>query len=222
MSRPKRKGELETSSSSCRRILEFLFTAGIGFWFGVLFSPHIGFMREEAGAVGSKLSSLSSADKGGTLRAIETNGFLQTSIAHEFKYDTDLIESAESSPRQRPRLLFMCAVYTFDQFLYLQKILDAMRDHCNAGWNVTVHLQVANGLTYSHPRYIEIQDRAYCYDIGQYIPIILDTYGKIGFGLNSKHRAYVLEHLEDFDYFSYAEEDMLLTVSHLRAVIEGE
>lgn len=122
----------------------------------------------------------------------------------------------------RPRLLFMSAVYSFDQFLYLQKVLDAMRDHCNAGWNVTIHLQVANGLHYQHPRFIETQDRLYCYDMGAHIPIILESYGKIGFGLNAKHRAFVRNHINEFDYFSYAEEDMLLTVSHLRAVIEGE
>ena len=87
---------------------------------------------------------------------------------------------------------------------------------------MTIHLQVANGLHYEHPRYIEIHDRLYCYDSGDYIPLILETYGKIGFGLNAKHRAYILKRLDEFDYFSYAEEDMLLSVSHLRAVIEGE
>ena len=43
----------------------------------------------------------------------------------------------------------------------------------------------------------------------------------IGFGLNSKHRAYAAAHLEEFDFISYAEEDMLLTVSHLEAYIAG-
>lgn len=97
-----------------------------------------------------------------------------------------------------------------------------MRDHCNSGWNVTIHLQVANGLNYTHPRYIEIQDRAYCHTTNQYIPIILQQFGKIGFGLNSRHREYILAHIDDYDYFSYAEEDMLLSVSHLQAYLAGE
>ena len=97
-----------------------------------------------------------------------------------------------------------------------------MRDHCNAGWNVTIHLQVANGLNYSHPRYLESQDRAYCHGSQLHIPIILESYGKIGFGLNCKHRSFIRNHINDYDYFSYAEEDMLLTVSHFRAWLSGE
>ena len=120
---------------------------------------------------------------------------------------------SSDAPHDPPRLLFMAAVYTFKQFLYLQKALDCMRDHCNNGWNVTVHLQVANGLAYDHPRYTELADRAWCATTQRHIPIILDAYGKIGFGLNYKHRRFVREHLEELDYFSYAEEDMLLYVT---------
>lgn len=117
------------------------------------------------------------------------------------------------------RLLFMTASYTFDQFHSLQKVLDCMRDICNAGWEVSVLIDSASGLNYSHPRYVEIQDRSYCIRTGQPIPIVIEEYGKIGFGLNAKHRQYMTAHLNEFDYFSYAEEDMLLTVSHLTAVV---
>ena len=170
-----------------------------------------------------------SSKAGNRVQNIDVNTF------EPFSYERKVVSSCPHSNREliilhgeeefkqfAPRLLFMTAVYTFDQFLYLQKVLDAMRDHCNSGWNVTVHLQVANGLNYTHPRYVEIQDRAYCHATGQNIQIILDTYGKIGCGLNSKHRQYIKNHLEDYDYFSFAEEDMLLTVSHFRAWLSGE
>lgn len=128
---------------------------------------------------------------------------------------------SDNSESKKSRLLFMTAVYTFDQFLFLQKVLDCMRDHCNSGWNVTIHLQVANGLNYSHPRYIELQDRLYCFATNKNIPLIIETYEKIGFGLNSRHRKYVKDHLNEFDYFSFAEEDMLLTVSHLNSYLSS-
>lgn len=123
---------------------------------------------------------------------------------------------------ERKRLLFMTASYSFDQFHCLQKVLDCMRDICNAGWDVSVLIESASGLNYSHPRYKEIQDRAFCVRTGLYIPIIVEEFEKIGFGLNAKHRVYLAEHLNEFDYFSYAEEDMLLTVSHLTAFIEAQ
>jgi len=81
--------------------------------------------------------------------------------------------------------------------------------------------QVANGLSYDHPLYNELQSVAYCTRTQSYIPIILESFEpKIGFGLNRKHRLYLLEHVEEFDYVSYAEEDMLLTPSLLTAFLK--
>lgn len=121
-----------------------------------------------------------------------------------------------------PRLLFMAASYKMDQFLYLQKTLDVMRDHCNAGWNVTVHLQVAGEFTPHHPRFTEIIERSYCIRNRRFMNVLIENYDEIGFGLNCKHRIFMRDHLLEFDYFSYAEEDMLLTVSHLRAFMHAE
>lgn len=123
-----------------------------------------------------------------------------------------------------PRLLFMTASYTKNQLTSLQKTLDCMRDHCNAGWNVTIVMQVAWEDTdiASDPRIAELRDRLYCAATDEAIPLIIEPYGKIGFGLNSRHRLYLRAHMMDYDYVSYAEEDMQLSVSHLAAYIKGE
>lgn len=123
---------------------------------------------------------------------------------------------------ERPSLLFMTASYTMDQFQSLQKVLDSMRDICNAGWNVTVHLQVSSDFSYQHPRYEEIHRRTYCFTSSSHIPIIIEKFGKIGFGLNSRHRVYMRNHLSEYDYFSYAEEDMVLSPSLLLAFLQAE
>ena len=116
----------------------------------------------------------------------------------------------------------MVASYSFDQYLSLQRTMDCMRDICNAGWDVTVHLQVSpKGLHEGHPEWSLLKDRMFCIRTQTHIPVVLDRYESIGFGLNSKHRAFAAAHLGDFDYVSYAEEDMLLTVSHLQAYIAG-
>ena len=125
------------------------------------------------------------------------------------------------APKSR-RLLFMAAVYGMKQFLYLQRTLDYVRDICNAGWNVSVVLHMSNEIQYDHPRYREIQDRAYCHASGAFIPIELQHYGKIGFGLNKQHRITTLQRLDEYDYFVYAEEDMAFSLNHLNAFIAGE
>ena len=125
--------------------------------------------------------------------------------------------------RRLPRLLFMTASYTQSQFSSLQKTLDCMRDHCNAGWNVTVVIQTAYDFDRtSDPRFEELTDRLYCAATKENIPLIIEPFGKIGFGLNSRHRIFLRTHVHEFDYFSYAEEDMLLTVSHLAAFLRGQ
>ena len=116
-----------------------------------------------------------------------------------------------------PSLLFMIPTYTMNQFSSLQHVMDSMKDICNSGWNVTVHIQSSSGFGYDHERYPEVRDRLYCSFLEQYIPLYIEQYEQIGFGLNSRHRVFLKEHVHEFDYVSFAEEDMLLTVSHLRA-----
>ena len=100
--------------------------------------------------------------------------------------------------------------------------MDCMRDICNAGWDVTVSMQTASGFDEKHERYSELRERMFCVDKNEHIPLHIQKFKKIGFGLNSRHRLYLQEHLMEHDYFSFAEEDMLLTVSHLKAVITFE
>ena len=161
----------------------------------------------------------------------------------------------------------MTASYSLQQYKYLLKAVECMRDICNANhpyaWNVTIHLQVvlcsfiqytfgcalicmlphryfipvkctcvipivvteseyihstsviqvANGLNSSHHLFRELQSIAYCTRTHTYIPIIVEQFNpKIGFGLNSRHRLYLLNHVHEYDFVIYAEEDMLLTV----------
>lgn len=124
-------------------------------------------------------------------------------------------------PYSQPRLLYMAASYTMDQFLYLQKSLDSVKDICNSGWNVTIHLQVSNNFESSHEMYDVIRNRLYCSYTKAFIPMIIESYEKIGFGLNSRHRLFMRNHLNEFDYFVYAEEDMILTPSILRNHIQA-
>lgn len=124
--------------------------------------------------------------------------------------------------RPTPSLLFMVASYSFEQFIALQNVLDNVRDICNSGWDVTVHLQVSSkGLVASHAQLRLLRERMFCIRTNSYIPLIVEEHGMVGFGLNSKHRSYAAAHVMDFDYFCYAEEDMLLTVSNLLAYVSA-
>ena len=56
------------------------------------------------------------------------------------------------------RLLFMAAIYTENQFLSFQRVLDGLRDISNSDlFDVSVHLQVASGFNEEHPRYKEVR-----------------------------------------------------------------
>lgn len=136
-------------------------------------------------------------------------------------------------------ILFMLASYSDAQFLSMQKVLDAVRDHCNAGYDVTVAIQATDYLTPESQRFKDIRNRMFCVRTGADIPILLDNYGQIGFGLNSKNREVIRRHIDEvrllciymlhlscsqpsnlspqFDYFVYLEEDMVLSVSHTEA-----
>ena len=121
-----------------------------------------------------------------------------------------------------PSLLFMTASYSFDQFISLQNVLDCVRDICNSGWNISVAIQVSmKGIDQDHPEYKILKERMYCVRTKSYIPLIIQEFGLVGFGLNSKHRSYAATHINDYDYFSYAEEDMMLTTSHLSAFVDA-
>lgn len=119
----------------------------------------------------------------------------------------------------KQRLLFITASYTMEQYLHLWSALSSLLDICNAGWHVEIHLQVANGLHQGHAQFAQLQSSLYCVDSGSEIPIHLTNYSQIGFGLNSQHRSITLQLLGAFDYFVYAEEDMIFTLSHLRAYL---
>lgn len=133
-------------------------------------------------------------------------------------------QQPESATAQgaRPRLLFMMPSYTLGQYLSLSKSIDSLKDICNAGWDVTVHLQVANGLNEtSSSAYKELKNRMYCAKSNSFMPFIVEGYDQIGFGLNSRHRVYMNEHIEEFDYFAFAEEDMIFSISHLNSYIDA-
>lgn len=73
------------------------------------------------------------------------------------------------------RLLFAMPSNSFDQFLSLQKVLDSLRDICNAGWNVTVAIQSSSGFDALHPMYEVLSDRLYCIRSQSVIPIIFQV-----------------------------------------------
>jgi hypothetical protein len=147
---------------------------------------------------------------------------MRTNVVQSVAGPTTQSNAEQSQPKTAPSILFMTASYSFEQFISLQNVLDKWRDRCNGGWDVTVLIQVSSkGLVNTHQYLPILRERMYCVRTSSYIPLIVEEYGTIGFGLNSKHRAYAAAHLNDFDYFSYAEEDMLLSVSHLTAFVSA-
>jgi hypothetical protein len=118
------------------------------------------------------------------------------------------------------RLLYMTASYTLKQYIFLWKSLESIRDICEFGWDVEVHIQAANNISNIHQLFHQLKSSLYCHRIGGFIPLKIEEFGKIGFGLNSRHRNVILSRVHDFDYFAYAEEDMLFTLHNLQAYLQ--
>ena len=132
---------------------------------------------------------------------------------------------SDLTPHSPRRLMYMTPVFGNEQLIFLQKALDCMLDICNAGWNVSIYLQVANGMTQEDPRVQEFQRRLFCAHSNSNVPIYIQSYNgvkNLGFGLNKKHRESILSHLDDFDYFVYGEEDIPVTLSTLQSFLREE
>ncbi len=121
------------------------------------------------------------------------------------------------------RLLYMMPSYSMSQFDSLRASLHSIRRLCNdGGWNVTVAIQSTRYLNYTSGIYKHLKSQVFCHRINQSLPIWIQSYGDIGFGLNSRHRLLIAQVIEDFDYFIYAEEDMILTTESLQTYLQSQ
>jgi hypothetical protein len=116
---------------------------------------------------------------------------------------------------QLRKVAFMTASYKMSQYLSLWKSLEAVREICNAGFDVTIFIQAALGIQRNSTVFHQLTDSLYCARTGKLVDIHLDEFHDIGFGLNSKHRPIMLKVLREFDLFIYAEEDMVVTANHV-------
>lgn len=104
----------------------------------------------------------------------QTLAFMQVDAINCTLYSHGIQTSVEIMPHDM-RLLFAMPSNSFDQFLSLQKVLDSLRDICNAGWNVTVAIQSSSGFDAFHPMYEVLSDRLYCIRSQSVIPIIVQV-----------------------------------------------
>lgn len=126
------------------------------------------------------------------------------------------------APASRPqRLLYMTASYSLDQYLFMWNSLGSLVSICDAGWEVEIHLQVASGLLPDSDQFRALQSSLFCARTQSLLPIHITSYNKIGFGLTTQHRNITQSLLDQFDYFVYAEEDMIFTLNHLLAYLSA-
>jgi hypothetical protein len=124
-------------------------------------------------------------------------------------------------------LLFMSPSYTFLQFESLKACLRSLTSLCDEGnWNVTIYLQVSSNLSYTHPLFDQLRKAVYCSRGNYHLPIVIHSYGQIGFGLNSRHRWLLSSSnfslLYQFDYFIFSEEDMIFSWKHFQAYLQSQ
>lgn len=156
------------------------------------------------------------------------------SLSHFLLYQNQLVEKIETkdnngkvetqnNSNSNNRLLYMMPSYSMSQFDSLRASLHSIRRLCNdGGWNVTIAIQSTSYLNYTSGTYKHLKSQVFCHRINQSLPIWIQSYGDIGFGLNSRHRLLIAQVIEDFDYFIYAEEDMILTTESLHNYLQSQ
>jgi hypothetical protein len=114
------------------------------------------------------------------------------------------------------RILYMTPSYNLNQFPSLEASFLSFLELCNAGWNITIFVQVPQLSENVQMLFTALKHKLFCQRTQSHIPVSIDSFGDIGLGLNSRHRGLAFQQLEHFDYFIFAEEDMILTENNFQ------
>jgi hypothetical protein len=123
---------------------------------------------------------------------------------------------ADRLPTNENRILYMTPSYNLNQFPSLEASLISLLELCNAGWNITIFVQVPQLSENAQKLFTSLNHKLFCQRAQSQIPVSIDSFGDIGLGLNSRHRALAFHQLDKFDYFVFAEEDMILTENNFQ------
>jgi hypothetical protein len=89
---------------------------------------------------------------------------------------------------------------------------------CEAGWNPSILIHTCGNYTNTVLKYI--MDRTFCYRTKSFLPIKIRQYDSdIGVWLAAPHRLVAKEHINDFDFFIYMEDDMIFRYTMLTAFL---
>jgi len=117
------------------------------------------------------------------------------------------------------RILYTVAMYDFRQYLYTETMIDSCRDMCEGGAWVTFVLQTTTDIPDAMMQLFD--KRQYCTNPVGGFEIIIDKYNpNVKLTLSQKHRVYMYDRLDDYDFFIYSEDDMHLRPSHISAYLE--
>ena len=116
------------------------------------------------------------------------------------------------------RILFAIPSYDLSQFHYLEKMIDNMRNLCEAGGHVTIF--IFSTVVYSPETIHLLNSRTNCRNPAGELNVKVKIYpSSIKYRLVDFHRADFYDHLQEYDLFIYAEDDHDIQTRHIAAYL---
>lgn len=117
---------------------------------------------------------------------------------------------------QSKRILFILNIYSFQHWDVIDEIFSSYRDMCEGGWDVKVHIMTA--ATWTKKTITWCNRVLFCYRIDSPISFHIQFFNQsVGRRIVDYSRVPISENINDFDYFSYTEDDMILSLGMLES-----
>lgn len=112
------------------------------------------------------------------------------------------------------KILAMILAYNFNHFESLLHIFHEYVAMCEGGWNPKVVLFVSADFKYSKKTINMIDYKTYCHRLNRTVEVEYN-YINASSNLASYHRNYTSKVIDDFDIFTFQEDDMILTYHNI-------
>ena len=129
-----------------------------------------------------------------------------------------IVDNYPTANSQYNRIMAFILNYSYDHIDPLILIFNEYVSMCEGGWDPTVVIHTTSNWTQAMHRFA--RGKTYCYRTGQSVKFIVDVHDpSVGTSLAAKHKKYLRENINNFDFFVYHEDDIIFKHSHLVAYL---
>lgn len=129
-----------------------------------------------------------------------------------------IVDNYPTANTQYNRIMAFILNYSYDHIDPLLLIFGEYVSMCEGGWDPTVVIHTTSNWTQAMHRFV--RGKTHCYRTGQSVKVIVDVHDpSVGTSLAAKHKKFLRENVNDFDFFVYHEDDIIFKYAHLVAYL---